>query len=166
MLPKTLTQRWTKYSNGYFNPYLGYNQGQKNKLNSFHNTCKNAHVKIGRVNAAFMLMKFYLETNWQDNVASDRPQFCTLKRENYSATKPGVDFINMYTCSFCACKSQKRKKTDNLTVFFALLGSALVSAAHKMFVNLTLGVNCNYVDKKWRLMQEKDDCIKIRQDNY
>ena len=77
MLPKILTKSWTKYSNAYFNSYLGYNQGQINKLNSFHNTFKNAHVKIGRVNAAFMLMKFYLETNWQDNEDSDRPQFCT-----------------------------------------------------------------------------------------
>jgi hypothetical protein len=36
---------------------------------------------------------------------------------------------------------QKRKKTDNLTVFFALSGSARIKAAGKMLVKLTQGVN-------------------------
>ncbi len=33
------------------------------------------------------------------------------------------------------------KNTDGLTVFFALLGSACVKAAHKMFVKFTTRVN-------------------------
>ena len=43
--------------------------------------------------------------------------------------------------SFYAHRSQKRKKVLDLTVFFALLGSLLVKAAHKMLMKLTPGVN-------------------------
>ncbi len=35
----------------------------------------------------------------------------------------------------------KVEKTDNLTVFSSLLGSAPAKAAHKMLMKLTLGVN-------------------------
>ena len=44
---------------------------------------------------------------------------------------PGVNFINVFTHSFCACRSWKHKKLVDLTVFFALLGSACIKAAHK-----------------------------------
>jgi len=37
--------------------------------------------------------------------------------------------------------SKSAKKTDNLSVFFAPLGSVRVKAAHKMLVKLTPGVN-------------------------
>ena len=37
----------------------------------------------------------------------------------------------MFTCSFYAHRSPKRKKLLELTVFFALLGSAFVKAAQK-----------------------------------
>jgi len=36
---------------------------------------------------------------------------------------------------------ESAKKIDNLTVFFVLLGSALVKAACRMFMKLTPGVN-------------------------
>ena len=49
----------------------------------------------------------------------------------------GVNFINVITRSFYAHRSQKRKKMLDLTVFFALLGSACVKAACKMLVKLT-----------------------------
>ena len=39
---------------------------------------------------------------------------------------PWVNFINVFTHSFYTCRSQKLKKLLELTVFFALLGSALV----------------------------------------
>ena len=48
-----------------------------------------------------------------------------------------VNFINMFTCSFYARRSQKRKKLLDMTVFFALLGSAHVNAASKMLMKLT-----------------------------
>ena len=50
---------------------------------------------------------------------------------------PGANFINVSTCSFYVHSSQRRKKLLNLTVFFALLGSARVKAARKMLVKLT-----------------------------
>ena len=37
----------------------------------------------------------------------------------------------MFTCSFYACRSRKRKKLLELTVFFKLLGSAGVKAGGK-----------------------------------
>ncbi len=35
---------------------------------------------------------------------------------------PGVNFTNIFTYSFCTCRSQKHKKIDNLTVFFYAFG--------------------------------------------
>ena len=48
----------------------------------------------------------------------------------------GVNFINVFTRSFYANRSQKRKKLLDLTGLFVLLGSARVKAAHKMLVKL------------------------------
>ncbi len=48
-----------------------------------------------------------------------------------------VIFTNIFTRSFCAHRSQKRKKTDDLTVFFTLLCSALVKGACKTLMKLT-----------------------------
>ncbi len=36
----------------------------------------------------------------------------------------GLEFTNIFTISFYACRFPKRKKTDDLTVIFTLLGSA------------------------------------------
>ncbi len=61
---------------------------------------------------------------------------------------PGVNFTNVLcTASTCAdpinekkyskvVRSQKRRKTNGLAAFFALLGSACVKTACKMFVKL------------------------------
>jgi len=38
---------------------------------------------------------------------------------------PGVNFINILQAAFVSTDPQSIKKTDNLTVFFTLLGSAL-----------------------------------------
>jgi len=77
-----------------------------------------------------------------------------LKNEKAAHKKvlPGVNFTNMFTSSFYAPRSQKhkktvkspvsfcipkaQKKTDNLTVFSALSGSALVKAASKKIVKI------------------------------
>jgi len=45
----------------------------------------------------------------------------------------------MFVRSFCARRSQKHKKTDNLTVFFMLLGSACVNAARRRLMKFTPG---------------------------
>ena len=50
---------------------------------------------------------------------------------------PGVNFINLFTHSFYARRSQKRKKAAWVDCFFAILGSACVKAARKMLVKLT-----------------------------
>ena len=50
---------------------------------------------------------------------------------------PGVNFINVFTHSFYARRSQKSKKLLELTVFIVLLGSGYIKAARKMLVKLT-----------------------------
>ena len=62
---------------------------------------------------------------------------CSCTNGLVKLTSPGVNFINVFTCCVYAQRSQKRKKLLELTVFFALLGSARVNAARKMLVKLT-----------------------------
>ncbi len=52
---------------------------------------------------------------------------------------PGVNFINVCLSSFHTRRSQKCKKTDDLTVFFALQGSACAKAACRTMMKLTPG---------------------------
>ena len=51
--------------------------------------------------------------------------------------RPVANFINLFTRSFYARRSQNCKKLLELIVFFALLGSTRVKAARKMLVKLT-----------------------------
>jgi hypothetical protein len=51
----------------------------------------------------------------------------------------GVNFINIFCQALTHAYPKSTKNTDDLTVFFALLGSALVKAALEMFVKLTTG---------------------------
>jgi len=44
---------------------------------------------------------------------------------------PGLNFINVLTYSFYARRSQKRKKIDDFTASFTLLGSVRVKAVRK-----------------------------------
>ena len=53
----------------------------------------------------------------------------------------GVNFITLFTHSFAASRSRKRKKLLNLSVFLALLGSSGLKAACKTLVKLTPGWN-------------------------
>jgi len=50
-------------------------------------------------------------------------------------------FHQRYTSSFYACRSRKHEKTDKLSVFFELLGSARVKAAGRTLMKLTPGVH-------------------------
>ena len=61
------------------------------------------------------------------------------KRESNKKHNTEVNFIDMFTRIFYAHRSLKCKKLFDLTVFFALLGSASVKAACKMLVKLTPG---------------------------
>ena len=56
--------------------------------------------------------------------------------------RPGVNFINVFTHSFYARRSQKQNKLLELTVFYALLGSGRVKAVSKMLVKNSLGRLC------------------------
>ncbi len=53
--------------------------------------------------------------------------------------KAGVNFTNIFTLSFYARRSQKHKKTDDLTVFFTLLGPASIKAIHRTLMKLSPG---------------------------
>ena len=57
----------------------------------------------------------------------------------HSVPCSGVNFINVFMCSFYAHRSQKRKKLLDLTVFFMLRRSARVKAAHRTSVKLNPG---------------------------
>ncbi len=50
-----------------------------------------------------------------------------------------LNFINVLQADYKRKDRKRVKKTDNLTVFLALLGSARVQAARKMLVKLTHG---------------------------
>jgi len=53
----------------------------------------------------------------------------------------GANFINILRPAVMGARAYPKivKKTDNLTVFFSLLGSLHIKAAHKMLVGLTHG---------------------------
>jgi len=62
-------------------------------------------------------------------------------------------FYKHSTSSFYKHRSLKRKKTVKMSIFFALLGSALLKSASRMLMKLTLGqcffeIQQRYVDKK------------------
>ncbi len=50
---------------------------------------------------------------------------------------PGVDFTNILCAAFKQVDPISIKKTDGLTEFFALTGSACIKAAHETLVKLT-----------------------------
>jgi len=54
--------------------------------------------------------------------------------------RPGVNFINVLKAAFTLADPKSTKKTDGLTVCFALLGSVLIKASRKMLVKSTPGV--------------------------
>jgi len=56
---------------------------------------------------------------------------------------PGVNFKNILQAAFAQTNLKSAKKTDNLTVFFALLGSACLKADHTMLMKLTPGFKAN-----------------------
>jgi hypothetical protein len=68
----------------------------------------------------------------------DDKYFERRKRNNLAAKK-SRDQVNFHQHFLLACRSQKRKKTDGLTIFLALLGSVSIKAARKMLEKLTPG---------------------------
>ena len=57
----------------------------------------------------------------------------------------GVNFTNVLRAAFTHANPKSAKKLLNLTVFFALLGSEQIKAAHRMLVKLTLVHLCKKV---------------------
>jgi len=73
---------------------------------------------------------------------------------------PGFNFTNILHTAFTRPDPKSAKKTDNLTIYFALLLSAYIKSAHKMLTKLTPGKHCKYYSqmavkskegKKWNL---------------
>ena len=56
-----------------------------------------------------------------------------------------VNFINVFTSSFYACRPQKLKKDSQLMQLFALSGSALVKAACKHVDEIDPRINDTYL---------------------
>jgi len=63
------------------------------------------------------------------------------KRPILWKSNAGVNFINVLRAAFTHADTESIKKTDNLIVFFTLLGSAWTTAAHRILMKLTPGVN-------------------------
>ena len=68
-------------------------------------------------------------------IADDEDTNSLITQNFFDRPPRGVDSINVFMCSFYTHRSLKHKKPLGLTVFFVLLGSALVKAARKMFYN-------------------------------
>jgi hypothetical protein len=54
-----------------------------------------------------------------------------VRHVNENNWMTGVNFINVLRAAFAPVEPKSAKKTNNLTVFFALLGSTHVKAANK-----------------------------------
>ena len=63
----------------------------------------------------------------------------------------GVNFINVFTCSFYMCRSQKCKKLLDLNVLFVLFGSLHIKAARKILLKLTPGLRLLFLLSQWLL---------------
>ncbi len=73
-------------------------------------------------------------SNWKRR-RGDLSPFCLRSRSLLSLAHPqGLNFTNIFTLSFYARRSRKRKKTDCLAVFFVLLGFARAKAARRVLV--------------------------------
>jgi hypothetical protein len=80
---------------------------------------------------------------------------------SHLSTDTWGQFYQHSTSSFYEHRYLKCKKTVKMSIFFALLGSALLKSASRMLMKLTLGqwffeIQQRYVDKKFKNM-----CVKI-----
>jgi len=76
------------------------------------------------------------------NWAFQKYRYCKIEK-----SKPGLNFTNIFTRSFYASRSQKRKIQSSLKYLFTLLGSACIKALSKMLVKSTPGVN--FINIQW-----------------
>ncbi len=57
----------------------------------------------------------------------------------FEVNRPGLNFINVLCTAFTPADPKSIKDTNDLTVFFMLLGSTCTKAAHRTLVKLTPG---------------------------
>jgi hypothetical protein len=63
------------------------------------------------------------------------------KNKSFIESATWVDFNKILCAAFMRANPKSIKKTDCLTVFFGLLGSANIKVAPKMLVKLTPGIS-------------------------
>ena len=77
--------------------------------------------------------------------------------------RPGVNFTNILQAAFMHADPKSAIKLLNLTVFFALLGSARIKAAHRTLVKMTPTVNFFFSSpsemKKWNFNFNNPFCL-------
>jgi len=81
--------------------------------------------------------------------------FTSRQNDSSNQLQSGVNFTNIFTRSFCARWFWKHKNTDDLTVFFTLLGSVRVKAVHRMLMKLSPDIKENSGD--WDFSPPKDN---------
>jgi len=77
----------------------------------------------------------FVHAFWRFLILGDTPKKILGKLVRLGTT--GVNFINVLQAAFVLADPKSAKETVKLSVFFALLGSALAKAAHKTLVKLT-----------------------------
>jgi len=72
-------------------------------------------------------------------------KFAVICQDSIASSE--VKFINILCKALTHEDLKSAKKTDNLTLFFALLGFECIKAARKMFVKLTPGANRSQIER-------------------
>ncbi len=78
-------------------------------------------------------------------------------------TTPGLNFTNIFKLSFYARRSRKRKKTDDLTVFFMLLGSVSVKAVRRTLMKLSPALAPSFINPVLREVGRREKREKRRE---
>ncbi len=121
-----------------------------NAINGYINYFKLNWTFISLKNKTIHLITFFIDSffrfHWtfkiQQNHLNDK-KFSfrsTPMKRCWDETVTMCRFCHHFTSRFYVPRSQKHKNTVKLSVFFALLGSALVKAALKMLMKLTPSV--------------------------
>ncbi len=82
-----------------------------------------------------MILFFLRQTVYKQKMG---PTTNVTKKEEPVKKRSGVNFTNIFCTSSTPADPKSAKKTNNMTVFFVLLGSAGIKDARKMMVKLTM----------------------------
>jgi len=103
------------------------------------------------IKAHISLLKYHFlseEKECPNGQKSLRFNFKMLSQMQFGHTiflLPGVNCINFLCVAFAHADPKSAKKTDNLTIIFALLGSTSVKAECKTLMKLTTGVKMKFI---------------------